>query len=93
MDAIQFIGLLTEKYEKVPVFIVMTGLGDIQQAINMMKLGAKDYIIKDNSAISGTRFPLASTRMSPSYTSATMSWSARVTARTGFTNRGSYNFV
>ena len=47
MDTSQFIEILTEKYGKVPVFIVMTSSGNVQQAIDMMRLGAKDYVIKD----------------------------------------------
>lgn len=36
--------------EKVNVhFIIMTGYGDIKVAVEMMKLGVKDYIIKDSS--------------------------------------------
>lgn len=34
---------------KIPPFIVTTGMGDERIAVDMMKLGAKDYLIKDIS--------------------------------------------
>ena len=47
MNAHQLIEEVTKKYSKVPAFIVMTGYGDVQQAVKMMQKGAKDYLVKD----------------------------------------------
>ena len=33
--------------EHLPPFVIMTGLGDEKMAVDMMKLGARDYIVKD----------------------------------------------
>ena len=38
---------LAENVHKLPPFYIMTGFGDEQIAVEMMKLGARDYIIKD----------------------------------------------
>ncbi|HNF27804.1 MAG TPA: response regulator, partial [Leptospiraceae bacterium] len=37
---------------RMPPFIVVTGAGDEKVAVSMMKLGAKDYLIKDRSFLS-----------------------------------------
>lgn len=42
----QLIGLLSKKGISVP-FVIMTGHGDQRIAVSMMKLGARDYVIKD----------------------------------------------
>jgi PAS domain S-box-containing protein len=47
MNAKEFIGLLNEKIKTISPFIVATGQGDERIAVEMMKLGAKEYIIKD----------------------------------------------
>jgi len=47
MNAQEFIGELKSRYETVAPFIVATGQGDERIAVKMMKLGAKEYIIKD----------------------------------------------
>jgi PAS domain S-box-containing protein len=50
LTAREFIDLLEEKDKKIP-FIVMTGHGDEKIAVDMMKLGALDYIIKQQNFI------------------------------------------
>ena len=51
MTAIEFIAQLSEiRSEKIP-FIISTGRGDERIAVDMMKLGARDYVIKDNNFI------------------------------------------
>jgi two-component system, sporulation sensor kinase E len=45
MTAHQIIKILKERESAVP-FIVMTGQGDEKLAVNMMKLGARDYLVK-----------------------------------------------
>ncbi len=45
MSGMEVIGTLTDKGIQVP-FIVTTGRGDEKIAVEMMKLGAKDYIVK-----------------------------------------------
>jgi len=47
MNAKEFIGLLNKKNKTISPFIVATGQGDERIAVEMMKLGAKEYIIKD----------------------------------------------
>jgi len=47
MNGIAFIGELNKKDQPLPEFIVTTGLGDEYIAVDMMKLGARDYIIKN----------------------------------------------
>ena len=42
----QVIESLTEQHRSVP-FIIMTGHGDEKVAVEMMKLGARDYLVKD----------------------------------------------
>ena len=44
----EFIAELKKKGHSVPPFILATGQGDERIAVDMMKLGARDYIIKDN---------------------------------------------
>jgi len=51
MNGEEFIERVIEKYEKTPNFVVMTGFGDEKVAVEMMKLGAKDYIIKETNFI------------------------------------------
>lgn len=43
----ELINILIEKEIHIPPFIVSTGQGDERIAVEMMKLGASDYIIKD----------------------------------------------
>jgi len=50
MDAESFIKRL-QKRELTPPFIVITGRGDEKTAVKMMKLGASDYIIKQENLI------------------------------------------
>ena len=45
----EFIHELEAQHIKVPPFVVATGRGDEMIAVEMMKLGARDYIIKDTS--------------------------------------------
>jgi len=52
MDGKQLITALREGFGGVPPFIVSTGRGDEQVAVDMMKLGAYDYLIKESSLIS-----------------------------------------
>ncbi len=40
---------LLKKHKDIPPFIVVTGQGDERIAVEMMKLGARDYIIKDKN--------------------------------------------
>ena len=47
MTAKELIGKLNKKNGKTPFFLVMTGFGDEKIAVEMMKLGAKDYIVKE----------------------------------------------
>lgn len=51
MTGKEIIKLLKEKNGTVPPFIVMTGFGDEKIAVEMMKLEARDYIIKDSDFI------------------------------------------
>jgi PAS domain S-box-containing protein len=46
MSADQLLASLRERGEEIP-FLVMTGQGDERVAVEMMKLGARDYLIKD----------------------------------------------
>jgi len=48
MDAYELIEEIKKTYPDIP-FIVLTGKGDEKVAVNMMKMGAYDYIIKDAS--------------------------------------------
>ncbi len=48
MNGKEFIAELNTTGIPVPPFIVSTGQGDERIAVDMMKLGARDYIIKDN---------------------------------------------
>jgi len=45
----QLIAELARNLETLPPFIVATGQGDERVAVEMMKLGARDYIIKDRN--------------------------------------------
>jgi signal transduction histidine kinase len=46
MDGRKVIEILARRQKKIP-FIIMTGYGDEKTAVEMMKLGASDYIVKD----------------------------------------------
>ncbi|MDD4991424.1 MAG: PAS domain S-box protein [Paludibacter sp.] len=48
MVAKEFIAELMIRMDAIPPFVVATGRGDERIAVEMMKLGAKDYIIKDS---------------------------------------------
>jgi len=50
MTGNQLIQQLEENRQTVP-FILMTGLGDGRTAVQMMKLGARDYLIKDSKTL------------------------------------------
>ncbi len=43
----EFIETLKKQQRRLPDFIVSTGLGDERIAVRMMKLGARDYVVKD----------------------------------------------
>jgi PAS domain S-box-containing protein len=47
MNAKELIGELKQRERPLPDFIVSTGQGDERIAVDMMKLGARDYIVKD----------------------------------------------
>ncbi|WP_319482187.1 response regulator [uncultured Draconibacterium sp.] len=47
MTGKELIEKLAKNVHKLPPFFIMTGFGDEQIAVEMMKLGARDYIIKD----------------------------------------------
>lgn len=47
MNAQEFIGTLKNSNKTIAPFVVATGRGDERIAVEMMKLGAKEYIIKD----------------------------------------------
>src|SRR5665647_715220 len=49
MNGENFIAELKTKEQPVPPFLVCTGQGDERIAVDMMKLGARDYIIKDSN--------------------------------------------
>lgn len=51
LNAQEFIHELKKRKLHVPHFIVSTGQGDESVAVEMMKLGAKDYIIKDSNLL------------------------------------------
>ena len=48
MNAKEFLNQLQKKEQPLAAFIVSTGQGDERIAVEMMKLGARDYIIKDS---------------------------------------------
>jgi DNA-binding response OmpR family regulator len=48
MNAKELIAELQRKEQPLPSFIVSTGQGDERIAVDMMRLGARDYIIKDS---------------------------------------------
>jgi PAS domain S-box-containing protein len=50
MTAKEGLELITKHLRKLP-FIIMTGYGDERLAVEMMKLGAHDYIIKDTNLV------------------------------------------
>ncbi|NOX89135.1 MAG: sigma-54-dependent Fis family transcriptional regulator [Calditrichaeota bacterium] len=45
MDGMQLLGVLTKEYPHIPV-IMVTAHGTIETAVDAMKMGAKDYILK-----------------------------------------------
>jgi len=45
----EFIADLMSEYKTIPPFIMATGQGDERIAVEMMKLGARDYLVKDGS--------------------------------------------
>lgn len=49
MNAKEFIALLKRENKPLPPFIISTGQGDERIAVDMMKLGARDYIVKDSN--------------------------------------------
>ncbi len=49
MNGSQFLDSLKAMGKPVPPFIVSTGHGNENIAVNMMKLGARDYVVKDSS--------------------------------------------
>jgi diguanylate cyclase (GGDEF)-like protein/PAS domain S-box-containing protein len=49
MNAKEFIAELKRENKPFPSFIISTGQGDERIAVDMMKLGARDYIIKDSN--------------------------------------------
>lgn len=51
MDGKEIIEVLKREGKKIPPFIVSTGRGDEQLAVDMMKLGAYDYLIKDRTLV------------------------------------------
>jgi DNA-binding NtrC family response regulator len=51
MTAKDFIVDMQEKGLELPPFIIATGQGDERIAVQMMKLGARDYIIKDTNLL------------------------------------------
>ena len=50
MTCKQVIETLSEQQRSIP-FIVITGHGDEKVAVEMMKLGARDYLVKDNALL------------------------------------------
>jgi len=48
MTAKEFIAALNPTVQTIPPFVLATGRGDERIAVDMMKLGARDYIIKDS---------------------------------------------
>jgi len=51
MNGKELVEKVKRKFHKIPNFISMTGFGDETIAVDMMKLGAKDYIIKETNFI------------------------------------------
>ncbi len=49
MNAKEFITELKQAGHSLPSFIISTGQGDERIAVDMMKLGARDYIVKDKN--------------------------------------------
>ncbi|HON57241.1 MAG TPA: response regulator, partial [bacterium] len=48
MNAIGFLNCLKEKNIPIPRFVVVTGYGGEQIAVELMKLGAEDYFVKNS---------------------------------------------
>lgn len=51
MTGKELVEKLKENFHRLPHFFIMTGFGDEKIAVEMMKLGASDYIIKDSEFI------------------------------------------
>lgn len=51
MDGVEIVNSIHEKNVEMPPFIVSTGRGDEKLAVDFMKLGAYDYLVKDQSLI------------------------------------------
>jgi DNA-binding NtrC family response regulator len=56
MDGLHVIRYLIENHIRVPI-IMITGTGDVNIAVEAMKLGAVDYVVKDSSANFIQRLP------------------------------------
>jgi DNA-binding NtrC family response regulator len=48
MTGIELLQEIKDKYNRMPNFIIMTGYGDEKTAVEMMKLGASDYLVKES---------------------------------------------
>ncbi len=46
MNGIEFSKYLFKNYQKVPPIIIMTGYGNVESVVEVMKMGVKDYILK-----------------------------------------------
>jgi class 3 adenylate cyclase/DNA-binding response OmpR family regulator len=53
MNAIELLGKLKEMDRSFP-FVIMTGFGDEKTAVELMKLGAVDYIVKEKNFVNKT---------------------------------------
>ncbi len=56
MNAAILISLVSHEMEDIPPFIISTGMGDEFIAVDMMKRGARDYLVKNNQFL--TNLPL-----------------------------------
>jgi DNA-binding NtrC family response regulator len=66
MDGVQFISRTCQKYPELPV-IAITGYADIQIAVDVLKLGARDFVSKPfdlGAVLESTRAALESSRAS-----------------------------
>ena len=46
MDGFQFLSTIKEKMEELPVIIISTGFGTIENAVKAIRMGASDFIVK-----------------------------------------------
>jgi class 3 adenylate cyclase/CheY-like chemotaxis protein len=53
MNAIELLGKMKEMDKEIP-FLIMTGFGDEKTAVELMKLGAVDYIVKEKNFVNKT---------------------------------------